>query len=135
MGDRGGFAFCGIKLVVHVLNKLSFMETNMTTLSTVLNKLKCRGHDNEFVMNEKGFGIAGKGKYYQPAELMIIRTYRFEGNSDPSDSSILYLIEANDGLIGYTIDAYGAYSNNDGPGYDDFIKKLHIENRDEQLIF
>jgi hypothetical protein len=74
-----------------------------------------------------------------PAEkymsLVIIRTYRFEGDSDPSDNAILYLIEANDGLIGYSMDAYGVYSNHEDSRYDDFIKKIPMEERDEQLIF
>jgi hypothetical protein len=106
----------------------------MTTLSTVLEKLRIKKRDNEFRMSEDGFGI-GNGKFYTPDQLTIIKTYRFEGASDPSDSSIIYLIEANDGLIGYSMDAYGAYSNHDDDGYDDFIRKIPMEERDEQIIF
>jgi len=106
----------------------------MTTLSSVLEKLRIKKQDNEFKMSEQGFDI-GKNKYYSPNELKIIRTYRFEGNTDPSDSCILYLIEAQDGLIGYSIDAYGAYSNHDDDGYDDFIRQIPMEERDEQIIF
>jgi hypothetical protein len=65
-----------------------------------------------------------QGKFYQPEELTIIKTYRFEGDSDPAESSILYLIEANDGLIGYALMAYGMYSNHeDEEGYDNFIRQ------------
>ncbi|MEO6405624.1 MAG: hypothetical protein ABIY51_08840 [Ferruginibacter sp.] len=106
----------------------------MDTLSTVMEKLRLKKQDNEFRMLEKGFG-SGNGKYYQPNELKIIRTYRFEGDSNPADNSILYLIEANDGKIGYSIDAYGVYSNNDDERYDDFIRKIPMEERDEQQIF
>ena len=45
------------------------------------------------------------------------------------------MIESTDGLIGYSIDAYGAYSNHDDDGYDDFIRKIKVEDRDEQQIF
>jgi len=106
----------------------------MDTLSSILEKLRVKKQDNEFRMLEKGFG-SGNGKYYEPYELKIIRTYRFEGDSDPSDSSILYLIEANDGRIGYSLDAYGVYSNNDDERYDDFIRRIPMEARDEQQIF
>ena len=106
----------------------------MTTLSVVLEKLRVKKQDNEFRMTDKGFG-PGTGKFYQPEELKIIKTYRFEGDSDPSDSVILYLIEANDGKVGYSIDAYGAYSNHDDEKYDDFIRQIPMEERDEQLIF
>ncbi len=106
----------------------------MTTVSSVLEKLRVKKHDKEFRMCPEGF-TAGTGKVYNPEDLKIIRTYRFEGESDPSDSSIIYLIEANDGLIGYSMDAYGVYSDHEDDGYDDFIKKIPVEERDEQQIF
>jgi|SRR5450432_3260332 len=106
----------------------------MTTLSQVIEQLRLKRQDSEFLLSAEGFSI-GNGKFYQPDELKIIRTYRFEGESDPSDSSILYLIEANDGTMGYSVDAYGAFSNHDDVGYDDFITKITVEERDEQLIF
>ena len=113
---------------------MSSTPGHMTTLSSVLEKLRIKKRDNEFTMTPDGFTI-GKGKFYQPEDLNIIKTYRFEGDSDPSDSSIIYVIEANDGLIGYSMDAYGAYSNHEDDGYDDFIRKINMEERDEQLIF
>jgi hypothetical protein len=108
--------------------------SEMTTLSQVLETLRLKRQDNEFLLTEKGFSV-GNGKFYTPHELKVIRTFRFEGDSDPSDSSVLYLIEANDGLIGYSIDSYGAFSNHDDVNYDEFITKIPTEERDEQLIF
>lgn len=106
----------------------------MTTSSMILEKLRLKRQDNEFVMTEEGF-TAGKGKFYNPEDLKIIKTFRFEGDSNPDDSSIIYLIEANDGLIGYSMDAYGAYSNHDDAGkYDAFIKDVVKEDRDVQAI-
>lgn len=109
-------------------------KISMTTLSSVLEKLRIKKHDNEFRMTEEGF-TPGNDKYYNPEDLKVIRTYRFEGDSDPSDAAIIYLIEANDGLIGYSMDAYGVYSNHSDDGYDDFIRKIQVEERDEQQIF
>lgn len=107
----------------------------MTTLSTVMEKLRQKKIDNEFRWEDGSFH-AGRGKTYMPEDLSIIKTYRFEGESDPSDSSILYVIEAKDGMIGYSLDAYGMYSNHEGEeGYDNFIRKIPMENREEQLLF
>ena len=106
----------------------------MTTLTEVLERLRLKRFDNEFKMEEGGF-TAGKGKNYQAADLKIIKTYRFEGDSNPADSIILYVIEANDGLIGYNLDAYGAYSNQEEENYDEFIRHIPVEGRDEQVIF
>lgn len=108
-------------------------HTDLSTLTSVLEKLRIRKQDSEFTMTPEGF-TAGKGKYYQPGDLKIIKTYRFEGESDPSDSSILYMIEANDGLTGYSLDAYGMYTNHDD-AYDEFIRQVKIEDRAEQLLF
>ena len=109
-------------------------KNTMTTVTSVLEKLRIEKHDNEFTMTPEGF-TAGNKKYYQPQDLKIVRTYRFEGESDPADSSVIYLIEANDGLIGYSMDSYGAYSDHADDGYDDFIRKIPVEERDEQEIF
>ena len=106
----------------------------MTTLSSVLERLRIKKQDNEFLISAEGFNSPA-GKLYHPEDLKIIKTYRFEGDSDPSDSSILYLIEANDGLIGYSMDAYGAYSNHDDDTYDEFIRKIPVNEREEQEIF
>ncbi|MEO6584024.1 MAG: hypothetical protein ABIO05_06850 [Ferruginibacter sp.] len=113
---------------------MSTTKIEMTTLSQVLEKLRLKKQDNEFRMTTKGFGF-GTGKFYEPSELKIIKTYRFEGESDPADSTILYVMEANDGSLGYNMDAYGVYSNHDDDKYDDFIRRVPMEERDEQLIF
>jgi hypothetical protein len=110
------------------------MANTMTTLSGVLEKLRLKKHDNELIMTNEGLKSPA-GKVYKEDELNIIKTYRFEGESDPSDSSILYLFEANDGLIGYSIDAYGVYSNHDDVNYDEFIRKINVNEHDEQEIF
>jgi len=110
------------------------IKDDMTTLSTVMENLRLRKADNEFRWTPEGF-TAGKGKNYQPNELAILKTYRFEGESNPSDSSILYVIEANDNLIGYSLDAYGMYSNHDGEeGYDNFIRKIPMRDHGEQIL-
>lgn len=106
----------------------------MNTLSQIMNKLTVKGYDNEFRLTEDGF--TSKDKSYQPEQLTIVKSYRFEGASDPSDSSVLYLIKADDGFIGYSLDAYGMYSNHDDElGYDNFIRKIPVKDNDDQLSF
>ena len=103
-------------------------------LFLLLSNCKKQGMDHEFLMTKNGF-TPGNGKYYSPEDLMIIKTYRFEGESDPADSSIIYIIQTNDGLTGYSMDAYGVYSTVDDTNYDEFIKKIPVEEREEQAIF
>jgi len=110
------------------------MEAVMTTLSQVLEKLRLKKQDNEFRFTNDKFS-APSGKQYDPADLKIIKTYRFEGDSDPADSSVIYLLEAKDGLIGYSLDSFGAYSDHaEEEGYDDFIRQIPVKEREEEEI-
>ncbi|GAA4308175.1 hypothetical protein GCM10023143_15300 [Compostibacter hankyongensis] len=107
----------------------------MTTVTAVLEQLHARRMDEEFVYTPQGLGLgSGAAEYYQPDELKIIKVYRFEGESDPADSAILYLIEAPGHKIGYSLDAYVA-DNGHSQEYNNFIRQIPVEDRDEALIF
>lgn len=107
----------------------------MTSSSQVLEKLREKKIDKEFKWTPEGFTI-GEGKAYQPDELLIVKTFRFEGMSDPAYSEILYLIRAKDGAIGYSQDVYGADTGHeDEKGYDNFIRLIPIAGHEEELLF
>ena len=57
-------------------------NTEMDTVSSILNDLRLKNQDNEFVVNKDGV-ISMKDKIYGQHEIKIIKTYRFEGESDP----------------------------------------------------
>ncbi len=96
----------------------------MTTLTEVLEDLRIKKMDTEFRWTNEGF-TAGTEKRYQPHNLVVTETYRFGGMSNPSDMCILYIIESSDGIIGYSLDSYGTYSNHEN-GYYDFMKEVPI---------
>lgn len=98
-----------------------------TTVSSILEELRSKKHDHEFLVTHQGLS-SGTGKFYAPDELTITKTYRFKERSNPSFSSVLYLIETNDGLKGYSLDAFGGFSKNN-EGFNGFIEK--IKNEDE----
>lgn len=98
-------------------------RNEMDTLSTVLAHLKEEDQYNEFVVNERGMVLL-LGKLYKENEIRLVKTYRFEGDSDPAEEAIIYLIEAKDGAIGYSIDTYGIYTNHLDDKYAGFIKQL-----------
>ena len=83
----------------------------MQTLSQSMNSLKEKGFNEEFVVTEKGLTSKEDQKSYAPEEIQIVDFYRFEGESSPSDSAILYAIETNDGSKGLLVDAYGVYAD------------------------
>lgn len=103
----------------------------MNTLSSVIKKLEEHGiRDLKWTGNE--FQI--NGKLYKEEFLKIVKTFRFEGESDPDDSSILYVIRTDDGAMGYTLNAYGQDSNYN-LAYDNFIRSLPVAGHNEQMLF
>lgn len=95
----------------------------MSTLSSCMNQAMAKGYTINFKV-EKGLLWDNEYRYYKPGEIAIEDFYRFEGESDPADNSILYLITTTDGQKGILTDAYGAYEDT---GISEFIKQVtHI---------
>jgi hypothetical protein len=58
---------------------------------------------------------------FAPGEVTIVDFYRFEGESNPDDMSILYAIETAGGIKGTISSAYGTYAD---PEVDEFLKTV-----------
>jgi hypothetical protein len=84
---------------------------HLKTLTTVTNKMVLQGYDDDFKIVENGLKSLKTEKIYQPEEVNVVNFFRFEGQSDPNDQSILYVIETTDGVKGTLVDAYGPYSD------------------------
>ncbi len=98
-----------------------FNKTEMTTLVKCTSNLFAEGYKENFVAKENGLHAPTNDTLYKPEEVKIASFYRFEGESDPADNSVLYAIETNDGKKGMLIDAYGAYAN---PLVSKFINRV-----------
>lgn len=85
------------------MNKHSF-----DTLSQAVNTLTEEGFKEDFEADESCIKALYSKKEYQPNELKIIDSYRFEGMTNPSDESVVFTIEANDGTKGTLVMSYGA---------------------------
>ncbi|MDB5210965.1 MAG: hypothetical protein JWQ30_1792 [Sediminibacterium sp.] len=80
----------------------------LNTLVEVHTKLLADGYKEEFTVSDNILKALSTGKQYSPTEVKIINFFRFEGQTDPADSSIMYVLETNDGTKGTLVDAYGA---------------------------
>lgn len=83
----------------------------MNTLSACINKAVNEGYKECFKVTGKGLYSTTRSRYYRPEQVEVVNFYRFEGQSDPADNAILYVIETSDGLKGTLVDAYGTYSD------------------------
>ncbi len=83
----------------------------MNTLTTCVNKAVKNGYTDNFKVTKQGLISSAKEKAYAPVDVKIIDFFRFEGQSDPADNAIMYVIETTDGAKGTLIDAYGTYAD------------------------
>ena len=97
-------------------------KEDLTTLTACLKMLDGKGYTVQFqaVEGNKIKSLATE-RVYAPEDVKIVNFYRFEGESNPDDNSILYAIEANGEEHGTLIDSYG--SDNDVE-ITDFIKAV-----------
>lgn len=86
-------------------------KKEMNTLVSCLNTLMAAGFETQFKATKNGLKSLTTEIIYQPDEIKVLNFYRFEGESDPADNSILYAIETKNGERGTLTDAYGPYSD------------------------
>ena len=109
------------------MEKVMDLGHTMTTLSQVINSLREKGFDEDFEFKENNFIGKRSGKKFTPGNLTIKKTYRFEGESNPGDMSVLYAIETDDKEKGIFVDAYGTYANNEPENMAEFLKNIKKE--------
>ncbi len=83
-------------------------KVQMKTTVECMAALNKRGFTINFLVKDMRMCIPESNKCYTPDQVSIVDFYRFEGESDPADSSILYAIETYDGHKGMVSDSYGA---------------------------
>ncbi|MCE3226388.1 MAG: hypothetical protein K0S32_939 [Bacteroidetes bacterium] len=93
------------------INKEEGDKEEMRTLSSCINSLTRNGFEVQFKVVKGGLKSLTTEKVYRPDEVKIVNFFRFEGESDPADSSILYAIETSEGEKGTLNDAYGVYND------------------------
>lgn len=98
----------------------------MDTISEVMTYLynKEGAHDFEY---KKGVVLCkDTGESFAPEQLKINDIYRFEGDSNVDDMSILYFLESSTGTKGIILDAFGTYGN---ATLHEFISKIPKEKK------
>ena len=88
-----------------------YEKTPLKTLASCMNTLHNDGFKENFMIKEGALHALDTGNNYAPSEVKILNFYRFEGESDPADSAILYAMETKDGIRGLLSDAYGPYAD------------------------
>jgi hypothetical protein len=83
------------------------------TLSETINGLKEEGYTLDFNIRESCLVCLQNNTSLSTDDFAIDKVYRFEGESNPDDESILYAISSsNSGVKGLLVNGYGISSDN-----------------------
>jgi len=104
-------------------------KVELTTLIGVLNHLRKEGYTHDFRVSEEGkLCSTNDEESFTPEDVKIVNFYRFEGETNPEDMSILYVVETNTGLKGSVSNSYGPYAD---ASIEEFMKQ--VEDRGKNL--
>ncbi len=94
-------------MIINEHNSMPYMKS----LANCLNRVITEGYTADFKVTDQGLEDGDRADRYSPEQIQVVNFFRFEGQSDPDDNAILYVIETNDGTKGTLIDAYGVYND------------------------
>jgi len=100
--------------------------TEMTEMEKCLKKLDESGFTDQYKVEKGKLVDVTHNRKYKPKDVKAVNFYRFEGNSNPDDMSIMYAIETTDGHKGTLVDAYGLYSDDET---GDFLNQIEINKK------
>lgn len=96
-------------------------KVNMDSLVIVLAEIEKLGFTSQFEVNGKNLVSLKTDHHFMPEQIKITHFYRFEGESNPDDSSIMYALETDTNQKGTLVDGYG---NAADPATADFIREV-----------
>ena len=103
-------------------------NNKLTSTVNVLAELRKEGYTEEYLITEDKQMRAMDGKEtYTPDQVRIVNFFRFEGESNPDDMSILYVLETDNGHKGTLTDAFGTYSDDT---VESFMKQVKSMGKD-----
>ena len=79
--------------------------------ATKIDEYTSKGYTASYQMEEGKLKDLNTGKLFDKHAVTIIEEFRYEGMSNPSDCSILYVLHTDDGKKGTLLLPYGPYAD------------------------
>jgi len=93
-----------------------------------INDLQKRGFTYDFNLDKDIINPILIKDSHSPEDIKIVEVYRFEGESDSSESAVVYALESEKfHLKGFMVNAYGIYSDAHSSA---LIAKLQVEHHE-----
>lgn len=105
-------------------SNLIMMLPTDKTLTDAIYRLQKIGYNKDFKLVEDKLQCLQNKKLYTPDDMLILGNQRFEGLSNPSDMSALFVIECKDGTKGLIISSFGVYGD---IALIDFLDKIKVK--------
>lgn len=103
----------------------------MKTLVEIIEMLREEEFCCDFQIKNNILICTDNSETYFPEDVIIEKTERYEGDSNPDDMSVIYAISSNSGVKGILIDAYGTYAD---PLIAEFIKQVAVVKESENQV-
>ena len=107
------------------MSKPEYSEPNAKNELEIIPKYEAKGYNLSFRVEDEKLIASEIDKKYSPDEVSIVAEHRFEGMSNPSDNSILYVLKTNDDKKGTIVNGYGPAANLE---VFEFLKSIPEEN-------
>ena len=101
------------------------METSTKSEKEIIKEYQQKGYECNFMMVDGQLQETESKTKFTPEQVFIKAEHRFEGMTNPSDMSILYIIEAIGGYKGTILIAYGPTADT---GTAEFFKEVPEKN-------
>ena len=102
------------------------MQESYGTLSETINGLRKEGYLLDFNINQEQVAHPESNISLSPDDFEIDKVFRFEGESNPDDESVLYAISAPAYSVkGLLVNAYGLYADKATNALIDKLKTHH----------
>ncbi|MFD3002831.1 hypothetical protein ACFS7Z_20855 [Pontibacter toksunensis] len=103
-------------------------KVELTSMVSILSKLRKEGIKLDFFVSDDGrLCTMGSNEYFTPDQLQIVNFYRFEGETNPEDMAILYVLETDTGVKGTISSGYGPYADE---SVETFMKQVQDLGKD-----
>ncbi|MGE5943131.1 MAG: hypothetical protein ACM31G_02220 [Flavobacteriales bacterium] len=90
-----------------------------------------KGYVSNFYFKDDKLINSETKKEYSPEDILIVAEHRYEGISNPSDMSILYVLETSKDEKGTYLAAYGANANIEDAEFFKKVPKSNVSNEED----
>lgn len=109
-------------------------ERTFSNMKEALKGLEEAGYTASFIFENNQLRVAESDQTFKAGELKIVETFRFEGESNPDDMSIIYVIESKGGCKGTLTDAFGVYGTSEISEFMDRVSDSRSEEERPNIL-